>query len=234
MVPGRLVPGLHHLRRGRCSGWARDALYEGLEVVAKRPQIETREITQNLGGSVVGAINKYARFGTLSARNMHPAGTCLHVAREYLEAAKTLHLHPTPKTGMIWLEDVPKSAKFDELSFPLFFCLAHASELMLKGFLTANGKGKETDGWRNHDIKALLDACLALGLVITENTHSLLDDLGSENSDFTFRFHERTSPVFFPPTKSAIRAVEELDQSVSPAVSPFLATQRADSPLTRP
>jgi hypothetical protein len=47
--------------------------------------------------------DKWSRFGTVFARNMHPAGTYLEVAREYLKAAKTLHLHPTPKTDVVWL-----------------------------------------------------------------------------------------------------------------------------------
>lgn len=170
---------------------------------------------------------KWNRYGTVFARNMHPASTHLDVARQYLEAARTLHVHPMAKKDVIWLvDDVPENAKFDELHFPLFFCLAHASELLLKGFLSAKGKGKEAPGWRNHDIKALLDACVALGLVVTEGTRNLLDDLASENSDFTFRFHDRTSPVFFPPTKGAIAAVEELEQSVSPAIKPFSAVKR--------
>jgi hypothetical protein len=76
---------------------------------------------------------------------------------------------------------------------------------MLKGFLCAKGKGSESARWRNHDIKALLDACLALGLVMTVNTHSLLDD-----------------------SEGSILAVEELDQSVSPVVSPFCAIKRGD------
>jgi hypothetical protein len=170
--------------------------------------------------------DKLARFGTIAARNMHPAGNCLHVAREYLAAARTLHIHPTPNTGTIWFEWVPEYAKVQELHFPLFFCLAHASELMLKGFLIANEMGKEIEGWRNHDVKALLNACISLGLVITENTRTLMDDIVSENSDYTFRFHERLTPVFFPDTKTSIRAVEELDESVSPVVSPYLAKQR--------
>jgi hypothetical protein len=128
-----------------------------------------------------------------------------------------------PKNVVWFIEDVPEHEKFYELRFPLFFCLAHASELMLKGFLYAKGKGEDTTGWKKHDVKALLNACLDLGLVITERTHSLLDDLASENSDFTFRFAERTTPVFFPPTEGAIVAVEELDQSVSPVVSPYCA-----------
>jgi hypothetical protein len=171
-------------------------------------------------------LDKWKRYGTVSMRNLHPAWAYLETAREYLEAGRTLHRHPMPKTDVQWLiEDVPEDWKFYELQFPLLFCLAHASELLLKAYLSAHGRGKETAGWRNHDIKALREACLGLGLVITENTRSLMDDIASENNDFTYRFGERTSPIFFPPTKVAIQAVDELVQSVLPAVSPFVGTK---------
>jgi hypothetical protein len=179
-----------------------------------------------------GAMTFKLREGySYAGRNMHPAGTSLHLAREYLEAAKALERHPTPVTGMIWLEESPEvdALKFRTLRFPLFFCLTHAVELMLKGFLSAHGKGKETPGWKDHNIGKLVEACYSLGLTITDRTRSFIDDAIAENSDYTFRFHERISPVAFPPTKTAIGAVDDLDESVYPTVRPYLVMQRGET-----
>ncbi|WP_029582492.1 hypothetical protein [Bradyrhizobium sp. URHD0069] len=171
-------------------------------------------------------LDKWMRHGTVLGRNLHPAWAYLETAREYLEAGRTLHLHPMPKKDVRWLvDDVPEDWKFYELQFPLLFCLAHASELLFKAFLSAHGKGKETPGWRNHAIGVLCQSCLNLGLVITDNTRSFIDDLASENDDFTYRFGERTTPIFFPPTKSALQAVDELERSVTPPVEPFIGTK---------
>lgn len=172
-------------------------------------------------------LDKWKRYGTMSVRNLHPAWAYLETAREYLEAGRTLHLHPMPKNDVIWLiDDVPEDWKFYELQYPLLYCLAHASELLLKAFLSAHRKGaKEVPGWRNHSISDLLQACLGFGLVVTDNTRKFIDDLASENDDFTYRFGERTTPVFFPPTKGALQAVDDLVQSVLLAVEPFIGTK---------
>ena len=122
-----------------------------------------------------------------------------------------------------WLRT--RICKFHELQFPLMYCLAHAVELLLKAFLSANGKGRETQGWRNHAVGVLCQSCTDLGLVITDNTRLFIDDLASENDDFTYRFGERTTPIFFPSTKSTLQAVDELDQSVLPTVQPFIGTK---------
>jgi hypothetical protein len=177
---------------------------------------------------VSGEIDKWNRYGTMVVRNRHPANENFHVAREYLDAARTLHNHPMPITDMIWLEEVPESQKVRQLHFPLFYCIAHACELFLKAFLGAKGLGPKTPGWRRHDIKSLLAACIDQGLTITEDTRRLLDDIASENSDFTFRFPERLTPIFFPPAKGAIAAVEQLDQSVEPAIAPFLLVKQSE------
>lgn len=175
-------------------------------------------------------LDKWKRHGTMSVRNLHPAWAYLKTAREYLAAGRTLHLHPMPKDDVVWLiDDVPEDLKFYELNFPLMYCLAHASELLLKAFLSAHGKGKDTPGWRNHYIGTLLQVCLGLGLVITDNTRSFIGDLASENDDFTYRFCERTTPIFFPPTNAALQAVDELDQSILPAVEPFIGTKGSGS-----
>lgn len=169
---------------------------------------------------------KWNRYGTMLGRNLHPAWAYLETAREYLEAGRTLHRHPMPKTNTQWLiEDVPEHWKFYELQFPLMYCLAHASELLLKAFLTAHGKGRDTPGWRNHAIDGLLQASLDFGLVITDKTQRFIEDLASENDDFTYRFGERTTPIFFPPTKDALQAVDDLDRSIFPAVEPFIGTK---------
>ncbi|MCS3480261.1 hypothetical protein M2212_007107 [Bradyrhizobium elkanii] len=174
--------------------------------------------------------DKWKRYGTMSVRNYHPAWAYLETAREYLEAGRTLHLHPLPKQNLEWLiEDVPESWKFYELKFPLLYCLAHASELLLKAFLMAHGKGPDTPGWRKHSIAPLLQTSIELGLVITDKTRRFMDDLASENDDFTYRFGERTTPIFFPPTKDALQAVDELDRSIFPSVEPFIGTKGSGS-----
>ncbi|MGY2843391.1 hypothetical protein ACVIWU_006733 [Bradyrhizobium sp. USDA 4509] len=178
------------------------------------------------GRDMTDELDKWKRYGTMSVRNYHPAWAYLETAREYLEAGRTLHLHPMPKKDVIWLEDVPEHYKFYELQFPLMYCLAHTSELLLKAFLTAHGKGpKDTPGWRNHSIGGLLHASIDLGLVITDTTRRFIDDLASENDDFTYRFGERTTPIFFPPTKDALQAVDDLDRGVFPAIAPFIGTK---------
>lgn len=182
--------------------------------------------TENREQRMADEPDKWKRYGTMSVHNFHPAWAYLKTAREYLEAGRTLHRHPMPKDDVVWLiDDVPEDWKFYELKFPLMYCLAHASELLLKAFLSAHGKGKDTPGWRNHSIGTLLQVCLGLGLVTTDNTRSFIGDLASENDDFAYRFGERTTPIFFPPTNGALQAVDELDQSILPAVEPFMGTK---------
>ena len=100
---------------------------------------------------------------------------------------------------------------------------------MLKSFLLAHDKGKETPGWRNHNLGHLLVACTEIGLTVTDQTLLFVNEMIAENSDYTFRFHERISPVSFQSTKTAIEAVDDLNKSVSPTVSPYLAMSRQES-----
>jgi hypothetical protein len=47
---------------------------------------------------------------------------------------------------------------------PLFFCIAHSAEIFLKSYLSANAR--QQSAGKDHDLKTLLAALLALGLIV--------------------------------------------------------------------
>jgi hypothetical protein len=93
---------------------------------------------------------------------------------------------------------------------PTYFMRSHAIELLLKACLLANGwtvrECKEKLGHRLNDALASAETC---GLVVSENTKSVIATLSPLHEDYTFRYRP-SRPYAFPNATVATKALDEL------------------------
>jgi hypothetical protein len=107
-------------------------------------------------------------------------------------------------------------------AIPLFFCIAQASELFLKSFLAAKGKGRKLQGWNQHDLVKLLSAAVRLGMVLKDKTQLTMIEIGEQNRVHEFRFLDTTKNIILPPVRRSISAAEDLKSGALIAVRPFI------------
>lgn len=115
-------------------------------------------------------------------------------ARDYMVAAEDLRIDDERSTYLV---------------APTYFLRSHAIELLLKACLLANGwtlKRCETLG---HQLSKAMNEAEAMGLVLSNETKSVVRTLSPRHEDFTFRYRP-DKPYAFPNATAATKAVAEL------------------------
>ena len=124
-------------------------------------------------------------------------------ARDYMIAAETLR---TDENG-IWLVA------------PTYFMRSHAIELFLKAALLANDWSiKQCKDKLGHNLIEAMKEAETMGLVLTEQTKSVIRTLSPLHEDYTFRYRPN-APYAFPNQAAATEAVVELFDRVQVIVA---------------
>jgi hypothetical protein len=186
-------------------------------------KMKVKPQTSSPAAGYVGLKPGYSAHGL----TMKIPGNHFYLAEQYLDAADALFEAPRrPIEGTIWLEPVPESVKTKARApIPLFFCIAQAFELFLKSFLGAHGKDRSHPGWRAHNIVALLDSALELGLSLSEPSVEIIREVGEQHRGIELRFMDDRGVIFMPPARQMIQCVTELRDQVAPAVRPFIRSR---------
>ena len=93
---------------------------------------------------------------------------------------------------------------------PTYFMRSHAIELLLKACLLASGwTVKECKDKVGHQLTEALCAAERCGLLVSENTKSVIATLSPLHEDYTFRYRP-SRPYAFPNATAATKALDEL------------------------
>lgn len=106
------------------------------------------------------------------------------------------------------------------LSYPAYFMLAHAVELILKSYLVANGTPKSAlgKGALRHDVGQVFAECEKQGLVVTDQMmKALANQLAHINQDFDLRYPTGFNLSIAGP-KDCIVSVDALIAVIAPVV----------------
>ena len=102
---------------------------------------------------------------------------------------------------------------------PTYFLRSHAIELLLKAFLLANGwTVKQCWEKLGHQLGKAMHEAEAVGLVLSDETKSVVRTLSPRHEDYTFRYRP-DRPYAFPNATVATRAVAELFERVHEIVN---------------
>ncbi|MDB5586362.1 MAG: hypothetical protein JWP26_1332 [Devosia sp.] len=132
------------------------------------------------------------------------AGELLKRAKEYLDAFRTL-------------SGGPDLAKYP---YPNYFLAVHATELLLKSFLVANGTTKkELSGHElRHDLVKLWERSAKLGLPIVGLLEPFVRTLAEMNSKYDFRYPSGYN-LHVPLLSDCNAVITALHDTVEPIVS---------------
>jgi hypothetical protein len=101
---------------------------------------------------------------------------------------------------------------------PTNFMRSHAIELLLKAVLLANGRTLEYCRKKiGHQLVEAMNEAEAVGLVLTDQTKSVIRTLSPLHEDYTFRYRP-DKPYAFPNQTVATEAVAELFDRVQAIV----------------
>ena len=92
---------------------------------------------------------------------------------------------------------------------PTYFLRSHAIELLLKACLFANGWTLKRCEKLGHQLLKAMNEAEAVGLVLSDETKSVVRTLSPRHEDYTFRYRP-DKPYAFPNATVATQAVAEL------------------------
>jgi hypothetical protein len=120
-----------------------------------------------------------------------------------------------------YIEAVRRLAPSDSIDLvaPIYFMRSHAIELLLKAFLlAAEWKLARCKSELGHDLGKAMDEAAKAGLVLSEETKSVIRTLSPLHADYTFRYRPMKS-YSFPNMSVATAALDELFEKVNIFVS---------------
>jgi hypothetical protein len=114
------------------------------------------------------------------------------------------------------------AARGERAGIPFFFCIAQAIELLLKSFLGAKGRGRDTPGWGSHNVVLLLNAAIQDGLDLGQVPQATIRDIGHQQQGIELRFMDKRGVIYMPPKIQMIESADELRSAVVSTVQPFI------------